>query len=306
MRQYRFHHVDVFAGAPLEGNPLGVFPDARGLSDGEMQALALELNLSETTFVLPPSTSGAAYRVRIFTPGRELPFAGHPLVGTPWVMAREGAFPLAAPRTEIRQEVAAGVLPVALETEPDGAGGLRVTRVVMTQGRPSLGRTVEGSDLDQLAIALGRPAGGVGLAGLPPRVVSTGVDQLLVPLASADAVAALAPDLASVGRLTERYGSVGVFAFALTGDGQARARLFAPAHGIVEDPATGSAAGSLGAYLAAVGRLPGGRLMVRQGAEMRRPSRLDVSVEGRDPESMTVRLAGRVEPVITGTATLAG
>ncbi|HEY8370606.1 MAG TPA: PhzF family phenazine biosynthesis protein [Thermodesulfobacteriota bacterium] len=306
MRRLRFYQVDVFAEAPLEGNPLGVFPDARGLTDDEMQALALELNLSETTFVLPSSNPAAAYRVRIFTPGRELPFAGHPLVGTPWVMAREGAFPLVAPRTEIRHEVQVGVLPVTLETEPDGAGGLRVARVVMTQGRPRLGAAIEGRDADDLAGALGRPAGGVGLPALPPRVVSTGVDQLLVPLASADAVAALTPDLAAVRRIADRCGAAGIFVFALTGDGEARARFFAPSLGMVEDPATGSAAGCLGAYLAAAGQLPGKSLVVRQGVEMRRPSRLDVSVDGETPEAMTVRVAGRVEPVIEGTVTLPG
>ena len=105
MREYRFHHVDVFADGPLAGNPLAVFPEGDGLSDAEMQAIARELHLSETTFVLPSTDPVAAYRVRIFTPARELPFAGHPIVGTAWVMAREGKVPLQTPRTELFQQV---------------------------------------------------------------------------------------------------------------------------------------------------------------------------------------------------------
>jgi len=317
MRRYDFHHVDVFADRPLAGNPLAVFPEAEGLTDAEMQAIAREFNLSETTFVLPPTDPAAAYRVRIFTPASELPFAGHPLVGTPWVMAQEGIVVLRAPRTEFRQQAGIGTLPVTLETELDpgarGGSRLRVRRVVMTQGTPRSGPEFSEADRAAVAAALGLPPGAAGLPGLPPQVLSTGIEHLLVPLAAPEAVAAVRPDLAAVGRLTERLGVIGVYPFALIQPAaaapgaavEARARFFAPSAGIAEDPASGSAAGPLGAYLSVRGRLPGGRLTVHQGIEMGRPSRLEVEVEAGDAGGGTVvRVAGRVVPVITGTLTL--
>src|SRR3989304_6218653 len=116
-RRFRFRQVDVFTDRPLHGNPLAVFPEAEGLSDAEMQGLAREMNCSETTFVLPPTDAGSArgadYRLRIFTPGVELPFAGHPSIGTAWVLADEGRFALTTPRTEIRQELAIGARPLS-------------------------------------------------------------------------------------------------------------------------------------------------------------------------------------------------
>ena len=317
MRRYDFHHVDVFADRPLAGNPLAVFPEAEGLTDAEMQAIAREFNLSETTFVLPSTDPAAAYRVRIFTPAIELPFAGHPLVGTPWVMAHVGKVALRAPRTELLQQVGIGTLPVTLETEPDpeapGSGRLRVRRVVMTQGTPRFGPEVSEADRAAVAGALGLPSGAAGLPGLPPQVVSTGLEHLLVPLAAPEAVAALRPDLAAVGRLTGRLGVVGIYPFALLSSNaaapaaavEARARFFGPSAGVDEDPGTGSAAGPLGAYLSARSRLPGGRLTVHQGIEMGQPSRLEVEVEaGSAGSESVVRVAGRVVPVITGTLTL--
>ena len=317
MRRYHFYHVDVFADGPLAGNPLAVFPEADALTDEEMQAIARELNLSETTFVLPPTDPTAAYRVRIFTPVRELPFAGHPLVGTPWVMAHEGKVALRAPRTELRQQVGIGTLPVTLEAEPDpeapGGARLRVTRVVMTQGVPHFGDELGAADRAALAAALHLPLAALGLPGLPPQVVSTGLEHLLVPLDSPKVVAALNPDLAAIGRLTERLGVIGVYAFALAQQSatapaaaaQARARFFGPSAGVDEDPATGSAAGPLGAYLSARGRLPGGCLTVRQGIEMGQPSRLEVEVEeGCAGGGAVIRVAGRVVPLITGTLIL--
>ncbi|MGH7406980.1 MAG: PhzF family phenazine biosynthesis protein [Candidatus Methylomirabilales bacterium] len=317
MRRFHFHHVDVFADGPLAGNPLAVFPGADGLTDAEMQAIARELHLSETTFVLPSTDPTAAYRVRIFTPVRELPFAGHPLVGTPWVMAQEGKVALRAPRTELRQQVGIGTLPVTLETERDpkaaGDARLRVTRVVMTQGVPRFGHELGDPDRAALAAALGLSPGAVDLPGLPLQVVSTGLEHLLVPLGSPKVVATLNPDHAAIGRLTENLGVVGVYAFALAPAGvaapaaaaEARARFFGPSAGVNEDPATGSAAGPLGAYLSARGRLPAGRLTVRQGIEMGQPSRLEVEVEeGRAGGGALIRVAGRVVPLISGTLIL--
>ncbi|MGH7395293.1 MAG: PhzF family phenazine biosynthesis protein, partial [Candidatus Methylomirabilales bacterium] len=168
-------------------------------------------------------------------------------------------------------------------------------------------------DRAALAAALGLSPGAVGLPGLPLQVVSTGLEHLLVPLGSPKAVATLNPDLAAIGRLTENLGVVGVYAFALAPAGaaapaaatEARARFFGPSAGVNEDPATGSAAGPLGAYLSARGRLPAGRLTVRQGIEMGQPSRLEVEVEeGRAGGGALIRVAGRVVPLISGTLIL--
>src|SRR3990170_4487487 len=137
MRSYDFWRVDVFAARPLEGNPLAVFPRAAGLSDDEMLAIAREMNISETTFVVPPTSAGANYRNRIFTPGGELPFAGHPSLGTAYVAAMEGLVPLGEGTVTVHQEVKIGVLPLELHSR----GGV-VDRVVMTQGEPSVGRRV--------------------------------------------------------------------------------------------------------------------------------------------------------------------
>src|SRR3954447_17977697 len=152
-RIYRFVQVDVFTDRPLHGNPLAVFPDAAGLTDEEMQALAREMNISETCFVLEPTPEGAAenadYRVRIFTPGRELPFAGHPAIGTAWVLADEGRIALDGPATDVRHEVAIGVLPLRVESR-SGKPGM----VTMTQWPPETLYVLEPDEVAELCEAL--------------------------------------------------------------------------------------------------------------------------------------------------------
>ncbi|HXR27072.1 MAG TPA: PhzF family phenazine biosynthesis protein, partial [Candidatus Baltobacteraceae bacterium] len=190
VRRYRFRQVDVFTDRPFAGNPLAVFPAAEGLSDGEMQAIAREMNLSETTFVLPVTAAGraegATYRMRIFTPGVELPFAGHPSIGTAWVLADERAFPLTEPVTDVRQEIPIGVLPLAIAVA-DGRPGV----VTMTQGAPELRAALPPAELAGLAEALGVAVDALGWTDadgtvhdtgrVPPRVVTTGLPYLVVP-----------------------------------------------------------------------------------------------------------------------------
>jgi len=148
MRSYDFWRVDVFAERPLEGNPLAVFPRAQGISDAEMLAITREMNISETTFIVPPTKPGSNYRNRIWTPGGELPIAGHPSLGTAYVAAMEGIVPLSEGAVTIQQEVKIGVLPLELHTR----GGV-VERVVMTQGTPSVGKRITATGA--LAKALG-------------------------------------------------------------------------------------------------------------------------------------------------------
>lgn len=302
MRTYDYWHVDVFASRQLEGNPLAVFPRAGGLADGEMLAIAREMNLSETTFVLPAKDPTANYRNRIFTPGAELPFAGHPSLGTAYVAAMEGLVPMAEGVVTVRQEVGIGVLPLELHVRT----GL-VEKVVMTQGTPKVGR--RRMDVAALAKALGIRARDITATKLAPQLASTGIASLQVPVRSLDVVRKTAPDPRALGSALRRLSraDIGayVFTFETDGDADVHARGFFPLSGVPEDPATGSAAGACGAYLAANRRLPpNGSFVIEQGAEVHHPSRIEVAVrtEGNAPKE--VRVGGRVVPVMRGSLTL--
>jgi trans-2,3-dihydro-3-hydroxyanthranilate isomerase len=252
MRELRYVVVDVFSHQPLTGNALAVFTDARGLDPDTMQALARELNLSETTFVLPPERGGTA-RVRIFTPRKEVPFAGHPTLGTGIVLgARLGA-------EQIVLELGVGEVPVALTREHSG-----VTSGWFTRRAPAL---VPFEETQPLRLALG-----VELTVTPIVVYSNGMRHAIVHLRSAAEVAALQPDLSALARLP--VDTIDVFSC----DGvSAKLRVFAPAHGVPEDPATGSAAAPLLCHLLKhAGFAAHETLTISQGAELRRPARLQV------------------------------
>jgi trans-2,3-dihydro-3-hydroxyanthranilate isomerase len=295
-----FEQVDVFTEQPFAGNPLCVVPDGTGLSTEQMQAIAREMNLSETTFVLPPTDPRAAYWMRIFTPAKEIPFAGHPSVGTAYVMASLGRFPLQEPVTRIFQQVGIGTLPLDI----DVSGG-KPGRVVMTQGSPSFGKILR--DVTPVGEALGVDADTLAGTRLPIQVVSTGLAHLMVPLPDLETAGRLAPNAALLDGLLGQCGALGCFAFSLqanTPGAFAHARMFAPGAGVPEDPATGSAAGPLGAYLAVHGVLPKHEtaFVLEQGIEMGRASRIWVEVL-RDAAGMptTIRVGGHTVRVIRGT-----
>ncbi len=298
MRSFDFWRVDVFAARPLEGNPLAVFPRAGGLTDQEMLAITREMNISETTFVLPSSKAGADYRNRIFTPGGELPFAGHPSLGTAYVAFMEGLIPRAEGIVRAHQEVGIGVLPLELEVR-SGA----VQRVVMTQGQPSVGRTI--SNVDRLAKALRIKPRDITATNLLPQIASTGIASLQVPIRSLEIVREMDPDLPALGALLKRVNpeaGVYVFAFEAAGDADLHSRGFFPLSGVPEDPATGSAAGACGAYLAFNKRLPGKEwFVIEQGIEIGHPSRIEVSVAIERGRPAQVRVAGAVVPIMRGT-----
>jgi trans-2,3-dihydro-3-hydroxyanthranilate isomerase len=303
MREYRFVQVDVFTDRPFGGNPLAVFPEAEGLTTGEMQQLAREMNLSETTFVLPSQAEGADFRVRIFTPAKELPFAGHPVVGTHWVLAHLGRVDLHEPETRVWLELGVGVLPADLHV----AGG-RVERVVMTQDRPAFLDILE--DIGDLAQGLGLPPEAIGGTGLPVQVVSTGIPQMMVPVRSLAEVQALDPARLNVTALNRQSHAVGtdcVMVFTFETEMPAatvHTRMFAPALGVPEDPATGSASGALGAYLVHHGAVPVDattHILSEQGAEIGRPSKLFIEVDSTDGQITAVRVGGQVVPVARGT-----
>jgi trans-2,3-dihydro-3-hydroxyanthranilate isomerase len=266
---YRYVVADVFTDRPLAGNQLAVFTDARDIPEELLQPLARELNYSETVFVLPKEGEGHA-RIRIFTPTTEIPFAGHPTLGT--------AFVLAAPLQldELRLETGAGLIPVKLERE---------------EGRISFGRmeqpipTVEAyADEASLLEALG-----VERSELPVEVYDNGLRHVYVALPSEEAVATLKPDL---GSLAELPAVLGINCFAGAGS-RWKTRMFAPGDGVPEDPATGSAAGPLALHLARHGRIEfGDQIEISQGAEIGRPSTLHARVDGSAERVERVEVGG--------------
>jgi trans-2,3-dihydro-3-hydroxyanthranilate isomerase len=269
VKTLRYTLCDVFTERPLTGNALAVFTDARGLDGATMQALARELNLAETTFVLPPERGGHA-KLRIFTPRRELPFAGHPTLGAAFVLGG----PLEI--TELRLELDVGLVPVRLERE-----GARIGFGWMTQPSP----TAFEPAAPAILAALG--------AGEPPQAVfgyRNGPEHTFVELSSEAAVRALAPDLAGLARIT----SGGVFAFHHAGE-RCSARCFVPGSGVPEDAATGSAVGPLALHLTRAGRLAAGDVLrVEQGVELGRPSTLYARVGSGSAPSIEVGGSARV------------
>jgi len=251
----RYVICDVFTDTALTGNPLAVFTDARGIPEARLQQLARELNLSESVFVYPPAAGGDA-RIRIFTPAHELPFAGHPVLGTAIVLGE------ARSREGIRLETGRGPVPVQLTRVPG-----RPTFGWMSQPVPSVAPL---ADAPTLLAALG-VAGSV----LPVEVYDNGIRHAYVALETEDEVARLTPDMSVLRR---RFGDNGVNCFA-GGGSRWKTRMFAPGHGVVEDPATGSAAGPLAVHLLRHGRLASGEeIRITQGVEIGRPSTLHARV----------------------------
>lgn len=269
MRTLRYVLLDVFTDRPLTGNPLAVFTDGRGLDSTLMQRLARELNLSETVFVLPAEASGHA-RLRIFTPTTELPFAGHPTLGA--------AFVLGGPLQSelVRLETGSGVVPVRLERE-----GANVVFGWMKQPIPAF-RPFEATA--PLFAALG-----VRESELPVVEADNGAKHVFVVLPDVKTLSGLTPDLVTLASVAD----AGIHVSAPSPDGGYRARLFAPAHGVPEDPATGSAAGPLAVHLARHGRLGfGDVLRIEQGVELERPSTLHAVARGSAEKLDNVEVGG--------------
>ncbi len=307
MPRYQIIQVDVFSDVAFGGNPLAVFPDATGLSGQQMQQLALEMNLSETTFVLPPETPGADFKVRIFTPTAELPFAGHPLVGTHWVLATLGRVALHEPVTEVTFELGVGLRKAALHVT-DGA----VTQVITDHQAPQYLATAADAQVARLASALRLPTAAIRDTGKPVQVVSTGYRQLFVPVRSLAEVAGINPANLDVGELVRLCveldlpgPDIALFCMQTMLPGRdVHMRFVAPHHGIAEDPATGSASGGLAAYLVhhrlVTATPPVTTIHTEQGIEMNRPSKVTVLVEGTADHITMVRVTGDVVPVMRG------
>jgi trans-2,3-dihydro-3-hydroxyanthranilate isomerase len=329
MSKYRFIQLDVFTREPFAGNPLAVFPEADGLADDQMLKIAREMNLSETVFVFTPTDESSAgsgddqatkndrgvptttakkddqqpsvlRRLRIFTPAREIPFAGHPIAGSWNALAREGIVPLPAGGngwTRIYHEVGIGILPVDIEFKE----GVPV-QVVMTQGKFEIkGEIDDWEEQAEIARALGLAREELD-ENLPIQVISTGLPFLTVPIRSLADLRKCRVNAALLTEVYERARSTGCYTFTREtleiGEARAHARLFAPADNISEDPATGSAAGALGAYLVHYGASGAEsvegwvRFVIEQGDFINRPSRINIEIKGKLGGVDEVRVGG--------------
>lgn len=302
-RSLKFYQADVFTAQPFGGNPVAVFPDAQGLTDDQLQQIAREMNLSETVFVFPPTDPAAVARLRIFTPTQEIPFAGHPVLGTFYVLAELGRIAVNDSVTRLVQECNIGLFPVELHAEEG-----RVVRVVMSQPKPEfLGPVEETEYLYKVAGSLGLSKYVITDAKWPIEVVSTGLPVLIVPVRTLTAVRSIRPDASAIMDLCRRFGANGVMVFTtvtVEPSATVHTRMFAPSIGILEDPATGSASGALGAYLVQNGVVEVGpitEIISEQGYAIDRPSRIFVQVDSDDDIIQSVKVGGQCTMVIEGT-----
>lgn len=286
----RLYQLDVFTNKPFAGNPLAVVTDGDNLSRQQMQAVAREMNLAETVFVQRPTNNRALARLRIFTTTRELPFAGHPVIGTWFLLAELGVVPASEGPVQIQQQTGAGILPVEI-TFHNG----RPARVTMTQKEARF-KSARISR-EALAEALGLREQDFD-SDLPVECVSTGIFNLMVPLRNKAVLPKIQSNLRALFHLLNGNCTM-AYCFALGGHGKAFSRGMLPWE-IVEDPATGSAGGSLGAYLVRHGNLkPGEELSITQGVEMGRPSEIHVQV-AKERAGLVSRVSGSAVRILEG------
>ncbi len=292
--EHRFYTLDVFTNTRFEGNPLAVFTDGDCLSTEQMQAIAREMNLAETVFVQKPTDEAALARLRIFTTKEELKLAGHPVIGTWFLLASLGVVPAQEGGVHVMQQTGAGVLPVEIRFK-DG----RPQRVTMTQTE-AVFRPIKFKKA-ALAKALGLSLSDFD-PHLDPENVSTGIFNLMVPLRNRTALGKIAMNMFDLRKLLGKAATM-AYCFALSGNGKGFARGMLPWE-IHEDPATGSAASSLGAYLVRHGKLsPGHTLSLLQGHEMGRPSHIEVEVT-QSGKKLIPRVSGAAVRVFEGTITI--
>jgi trans-2,3-dihydro-3-hydroxyanthranilate isomerase len=292
MREFSFVTVDVFTDQRFGGNPLAVFPDARGLSDAEMQALATEFNLSETTFVLPPADPAHTARVRIFNRTHEMPFAGHPNVGTGVVLAQQGRDKDGV----LLFEEIAGLVEITIERK-----GNTVTGAIIAAPQPlSLGLELPA---DRIARCAGLAAGDIVTTAHRPVVASVGIPFVLAETTAA-ALTRAVPDLAAFRALVNETpalkGRLSLYLYVRDG-AKVRARMFAPVAGTVEDAATGSAATPLACLLLSFGKEESAAFDIVQGVEMGRPSLLKTTAR-RTPDGIRATVSGGCVQVLSGKA----
>jgi trans-2,3-dihydro-3-hydroxyanthranilate isomerase len=289
--QHRFYTLDVFTTTRFQGNPLAVITDGDGLTDDQMLAIAREMNLSETVFVQKPTDDRALARLRIFTTKEELKLAGHPVIGTWFLLAELGVVPAQEGGVHVLQQTGAGILPVEIRFK-DG----RPQRVTMTQKEAAF----KPSKINKKKLA---ESLGLSLKDLDPKLepefVSTGIFNLMVPLRNRQALGKIQLNMVELARLFGKQGAL-AYCFALGSNSAAYARGMMPWE-MYEDAATGSAAGSLGAYLVKHGKFGSGHtLHIAQGVEMGRPSEIEVEVS-QEGKKLTPRVSGAAVKVFEGT-----
>ena len=303
----RYLHLDVFTDRPFEGNQLAVFPEPAGLTTHDMQTITREMNFSECTFIFPAEGAGTGrVRMRIFTPGEELPMAGHPTIGSTFALVAEGV--IERGRENFVFELGIGPTPVSLEWEED-----RLSFAWMTQPLPTFGEPLA----EPAAIAAAVGIGERDLAAdLPVQMVSCGVPFLFIPIASRQAVDSVSVDRKALARCCRNAGLDELPAFFFTTDGAGKnggsagtvySRMLAPGFGITEDPATGSASGPLGCYLVhheVVSSEAARNIISLQGVAMKRPSRIYISIDSRDGGISRVRVGGKSVMVGRGELTV--
>lgn len=295
MKSYSYKLVDVFTETPLEGNLLPVVLAADDLNADQMQAIAREFNSAETTFIVKARAEKAAWRLRSFTPKEEIFGAGHNALGAWWAIAEENLIDLTEGVNLVYQEIGESVLPLEIE-----ASAGKAQKISMTQEKPVFGKKF--TDKKILAETLNLDESVFDFEDVEPQIVSTGAFHLLVPVRNLEAVKNVRPDPAKLIALAASLGNEGCYLYTLETvepTSAAHARAFSPGIGIPEDPATGTAAGPLAALLVAQGLLPAGKnLIIEQGFEIYRPSRIEVSVSGDE-----VKVGGRCVTVGEGKLT---
>lgn len=299
MTERRFHTVDVFTATRFEGNPLAVILDAEGLSDREMQAIATEFGYSETTFVLPPSDPANTAKVRIFTPTTEVPFAGHPNVGTAFVLGRLGALFGRTLGDKLRFEEKAGLVEVSLARQAGTVTGA----AIRAPGPLTVGSVIEPG---QAASCLNLLPDQIVTDHHRPAFVSVGLKFIMVEVDSLDTLGKAKPDIMALGTLrtllAHENSDCAMFIYTRVDEQHVRARMFAPFDNVPEDPATGSASAALGAFLASLDGLTGSRrLFVEQGVEMGRRSLIHVDVTSSAGNLDSVFVTGECAEVMRGT-----
>jgi trans-2,3-dihydro-3-hydroxyanthranilate isomerase len=301
--RFSFYTADVFTDRIFGGNPLAVFPNADGLNSLQMQAVTRELNLSETVFVLPPAHPGHTRRLRIFTPGMEIGFAGHPTIGTAYVLAAIGEITLAGDETNIVFEEGVGPVPVKIQARDDKPIFTQLSAAMMPEP------LAPPPAMDDLAALLSLDANDFVGKQMPPQGWTAGIPFLFVPLLNREALRRVRIRLDIWERLLKDYAAPQIYTFTHDTDSAAiRARMFAPAFNIPEDPATGSAATALAGYLNQFAGVSNGMMgwVIEQGFEMGRPSFLNVEADLKDGAITGVRVGGASVMVSAGEMEIPG
>jgi len=297
--KYHYFTADIFTDRIFGGNQLAVFPDGRGLSDALMQRIAREFNFSETVFVFPPENPSHTRKLRIFTPENELPFAGHPTVGTAYVLAAAGEIPIVDDRAEIVFEEGVGPVPVRIT----GVDGRPVSSQLSAAKMPEIGAPPP--PVEDLAAALSIAPGDIPAGADGPVTLSCGVPFIFVPVKSIDAVRRSRVNRSIWDRVVSTHEAPQIFIFSRETDdpgNHVHARMFAPSMNIEEDPATGSAAAALAGYLAPREAEKSGTLRwtIEQGFEMGRPSIIRLEADVKDGGIAAVRVGGESVMVCQG------